>query len=402
MRARRTLLGLLAALGASLALGVGSASAAPLPVTYSFLDALARQGATPNGSPPGANDYSCRPSAAHPEPVVLVHGLLANQTVEWETISPLLVNDGYCVFSLTYGTRPEFAPPLYQPGGLTAMEASAAQLATFVDGVLAATGAEEVDIVGHSEGSLMPNYFVKFLGGAAVVDDYVGLTTLWAGTNVAGLATLAQLGQSFGLTEVLAGVVRTFCEACDQFLAGSAFMNKMNEGGPAHPEVDYTNIVTRYDELVVPYTSGLMAPGPNVENHVIQDHCELDLAEHLAVIVDPITTTLILNALAPAHARPVPCTLVLPAIGAPGYPPPAPLDSDGDQIPDADDPCPTHAGDPAACPASASAAAATVGATGTSAKPRDSKALRRCKKLKRPKAARRCARKARRRAARPL
>ena len=68
--------------------------------------------------------------------MVLVHGLLANQTVNWQTISPILANNGYCVFALTYGTLPNVAIPGYQPGGLARMEASAQQLADFVDQVL--------------------------------------------------------------------------------------------------------------------------------------------------------------------------------------------------------------------------------------------------------------------------
>ena len=62
---------------------------------------------------------------------------------------------GYCVFALNYGDVFGIAP----------MEDSAGQLATFVDGVLAATGAAKVDIVGHSEGGLMPRWYLRFLGG---------------------------------------------------------------------------------------------------------------------------------------------------------------------------------------------------------------------------------------------
>jgi triacylglycerol lipase len=309
-------------------------AAPPYPVSYDFPGALAAQGAAPDSPPPGANDWSCRPSHLHPEPVVLVHGLLANQTVNFHTISPLLANDGYCVFSLTYGTKEGVTTPVYQPGGLIRLEQSAEQLKSFVGRVLGATGAAKVDIVGHSEGSLMPNYYVRFLGGRAVVDDYVGLTTLWDGTNLGALGTAAAMGASLGLTPAVINALAPFCESCPQFLTGSDFIKKINEGGVADPAVEYTNIVTRLDELVVPYTSGLMDPAGNVTNHVVQDHCALDLAEHLTVAVDPITTTLIQNALAPEHPRPVPCTPVVPPIGAPGYPAPEPLDSDGDGTPD--------------------------------------------------------------------
>ena len=160
----------------------------------------ARSSRTPNSSPPGANRFGCEPTRAHPEPVVLVHGLLANQTVNWRTISPYLKNRGFCVFSLTYGTKEDVKGGTYQPGGITTMQSSARELKAFVERVLRRTGAEKVDIVGHSEGSLMPSWYVRFLGGGKVVDDYVGMTTLWEGTNPAGLATLNDIAVALGLS----------------------------------------------------------------------------------------------------------------------------------------------------------------------------------------------------------
>ena len=52
---------------------------------------------------PGANDWKCKPSTQHPEPVILVHGFMANAANNWQTFSPLLHNQGYCVFALHYG-----------------------------------------------------------------------------------------------------------------------------------------------------------------------------------------------------------------------------------------------------------------------------------------------------------
>ncbi|MBH0779848.1 lipase family protein [Nocardia bovistercoris] len=76
--------------------------ATPYPVPQHFLiDAI--QGALQGGaaSPPGTNDWSCRPTPEHPEPVILIHGFLANRNDNWQTYGPLPANNGYCVFALT-------------------------------------------------------------------------------------------------------------------------------------------------------------------------------------------------------------------------------------------------------------------------------------------------------------
>jgi triacylglycerol lipase len=295
-----------------------TARADELTVPWTVDAGIAAQGQAPNGAPAGSNDWGCEPTARHADPVVLVHGLLANRTVNFPTISPFLANRGYCVFALTYGTRENADLGVYQPGGLNRMQRSARELKRFIGRVLQATGADRVDIVGHSEGSLMPNYYVRFLGGARNVDDYVGITPLWDGTNTAGLATLAQIGAALGLSESAFETLEPFCSSCPQFLRGSPFMRKMSRGGgPAEPGVDYTMIMTRNDELVVPYTSGEM---DGAKNLVVQKQCALDQAEHLSVAFDPIVATDVLNALEPPGRRhDVPCVPVLPLVGALGY-----------------------------------------------------------------------------------
>jgi triacylglycerol lipase len=310
-------LAVLAAAAVIVLAGAGSAHAS-YPVVYDFNAGLQAQQRSPNSIPPGANDWSCRPSKAHPRPVVLVHGLLANQTDEWQTFSPLLANRGFCVFSFTYGTKPNVVFPGYQPGGVTTIEASAEQLARFVKKVRKRTKAKRVDIVGHSEGSLMPDYYVKFLGGLKRVRHYVGIATLWHGTNLAGLATLDQLGQAYGLSQGGEQLVAQSCESCPEFLTGSGFMTRLRAGGVTVGNVRYTSIVTRNDELVLPYTSGLESAS-NMTNIVVQDQCPLDQADHVALVSDPVVAQDMLNVLDPAHAAKVPCTPVLPEIGAPGY-----------------------------------------------------------------------------------
>jgi pimeloyl-ACP methyl ester carboxylesterase len=292
-----------------------AAASADLPVPW--VGDFSQQAREPNSPPAGSNDWDCQPSAAHPDPVILVHGTFANRTVNWPTISPFLANRGFCVYALTFGTRRELDLGFYQPGAVVRMQRSARQLKRFAGRVLRATGAESVDIVGHSQGSLMPNWWVKRLGGDTVVDDYVGISPLWDGTNPLGLAFLDQLGSQFAGSEGFTDLIDTFCGSCRQMLSSSRFIRKMNaDGGARVPSVDYTMILTRNDELVIPYTSGLMDGADNI---TVQEVCPLDQSEHLSVIFDPITAYSILNALDPANPREVPCVPVLPVIGALGY-----------------------------------------------------------------------------------
>ena len=51
----------------------------------------------------GFNDWSCQPSAAHPDPVVLLHGLGGNGPGNFLTLGPYLASAGYCVYAPTYG-----------------------------------------------------------------------------------------------------------------------------------------------------------------------------------------------------------------------------------------------------------------------------------------------------------
>ena len=304
-------------IASGLALSQGAA-ASSYPVTYLFAPAVAANATDPTGSPPGANDWSCRPTPAHPRPVVLVHGLMGTMQDDWNTMSPLLANHGYCVFALTYGT--EGNDPYF--GGLPPMEQTAQQLASFVQRVLAATGAGKVDLVGHSEGTVMPRYYMEFLGGAHSVDHYVMLTPIWHGTAFFGAATVQQLCYQFDpqCTSQEATYFNNYCGACPELLTGSKFLQELDARGTALPGVTYTDVMTQYDELVQPYTSGYLA-ARNVTNIVLQTQCSVDFSDHLTVAFDPTAGQDMLNALDPANAQPVPCVPVVAGYGA-LYPPP--------------------------------------------------------------------------------
>ena len=200
-----------------LACTASPALAGQLPVIYNGVDGYAHVSST--ASPPGANNWSCKPSAAHPDPVILVHGTFADMSDSWQALSPLLYDNGYCVFALNYGSyNGSGSLGIYATGPI---ERSAWQLSQFVDRVLAATGASKVDLVGHSQGGMMPRDYIRFLGGASKVHTLIGLAPSNHGTTLNGIFTLA--GYFPGSDALLAD-----CPACQEQEAGSPFVSNLN------------------------------------------------------------------------------------------------------------------------------------------------------------------------------
>jgi triacylglycerol esterase/lipase EstA (alpha/beta hydrolase family) len=288
----------------TLAVAASPALATQLPVIYNGIYGYAHASST--ASPPGSNNWSCKPSEAHPDPVVLVHGTFADMSDSWQALSPLLSNHGYCVFALNYGSyNGSGAVGIYATGPI---ENSAAQLSAFVNRALTATHARQVDLVGHSQGGMMPRYYIKYDGGAPKVHTLVGLAPSNHGTTLDGIFTLA--GYFPGSDAVLSD-----CPACQEQEAGSPFITKLNAGGETNPNVDYTVIESANDEVVTPYTSAFLPAAKNVTNIKLQDQCALDQGEHLSMPYDHIADADVLTALDPAHPQHPACTPVLPVSG---------------------------------------------------------------------------------------
>jgi triacylglycerol esterase/lipase EstA (alpha/beta hydrolase family) len=238
--------------------------------------------------------------------VVLVHGTFADMSDSWQALSPLLVDNGYCVFALNYGAADGSGSlGVY---GIGDIAQSAQELATFVGQVLTATGARQVDLVGHSQGGMMPRYYLKYLGGSSLVHTLVGLAPSNHGTTLDGLNAVAgflpQGNQFLGAA----------CAACAQQEAGSSFLADLNAGGDTVAGVNYTVIESRYDEVVTPYSSAFLS-GPSVTNITLQDQCALDLGEHLSMPYDHIADIDVLNALDPAQQKAPACYPVAPING---------------------------------------------------------------------------------------
>ncbi|MBM7368510.1 esterase/lipase family protein [Gordonia hydrophobica] len=286
-----------------------------LPVVYNFLAGIGAELADPGGSLPGTNDFSCVPTVQHPRPVVLLHGSGGGRQTNWATLAPVLTNAGYCVFAPTYGAVSSVWPASAL-GGLGPKIDSAWDVKRFVDRVMAATGVEQVDLVGHSLGTEIPTYWMKYLGGRGHVAHYVSLAPYWKqgpDDDDARGEAIAAFRSRLGIP----APVRPECRDCRTPPRDLNFNRAVRIPTPYLPGVRYTNIVTRDDEIVTPYTAGLLdgPPGTSVRNIVVQDGCRLDHSDHLSITSNRRSAALVLNALDPAHPVPVPCVPVAPVTG---------------------------------------------------------------------------------------
>lgn len=301
---------------AGIIVGAGHSAAAPLPVTYNFLDGISAELRHPGGSLPGTNDFRCKPTAAHPRPVVLVHGTGGGRQTNWATLAPVLKNAGYCVFALTYNPISRTWPGSAL-GGLGDKVDGAWQIKLFAEKVLAATGARQVDIVGHSQGTEVPTYWIKFLGGRGKVGAYVSLAPYWRDTGEDDKARLEALSFFLERLPPPASVVKPPCPECTSPPKDVTFNRAVREPTPYVTGIRYTNIVTRHDGLIDPYWLGLLngPAGTQVRNIVVQDGCAADRSDHMSITSNRRSAAIVLGALDPEHAPPVPCVAVSPVTG---------------------------------------------------------------------------------------
>lgn len=295
-------------------LGIGAAAPAaadpaqgPLPVPFS-IQAGVLASLDPMKPPPGANDWDCKPSPERPRPVVLVNPTVTTQALAWQAGAPLLSNAGYCVFTFNYGNiTPD---PNFPAQALGDIPAGAQTLADTVDRVLAATGAEEVDLVGHSQGGgITPDYYLKFLGGAEKVHTKVGISPS-TGTTLSTFVFLRSLIPIIG-PAVYGSIEGTTPALIQQVFDSDVARQVYPDGAVGIPGVEMVSIVSEYDEVVTPFVRQYYA-GPNVTNIHLQDGCAADMSEHVSTLYSERALRFALNALEPGDPAPVACFPVAP------------------------------------------------------------------------------------------
>lgn len=268
-------------------------------------------------SPAGANLWDCRPTKAHPRPVVLVHGTWVDQYQSFAKLAPRLAEHGYCVFSLNLGKLENADYLMAKRYGAADIQRSAQELAAFVQRVKDRTKTEQVDLVGWSQGGVIIRSYLKYEGGASLQDPeqhqvkrVVTLGSPHRGTTLSGLASLVVWGGWLDYFPELIGPAGT------QLVTGSPFLRALNEGGETYPGIEYTSIYTPFDAIVNPPENARLtaSPGATVRNINVHEGCESDFSTHEALPFSERSIALTMRALDPDADLPVPCEIQIGSV----------------------------------------------------------------------------------------
>lgn len=215
-------------------------------------------------------------SAASPkQPVIIVAGTVSPAFAN-EPLAARMRNDGYQVWIY-----------VLPGGGLGDIHNSSAGLASLVDSVRGQTGSSKVSLVGHSQGGLVARDYVKTRGGDTKVDKIVSLGAPHYGTAIANIASFIGLGNCVGIT------------GCQQMAIGSSYLANLNAGDDSIGSVKYTNIASKLDEVVNPYTTSFLnSADGNIQNVAIQSKCWARVVGHVGLLVDGTTYSGVRQALA--------------------------------------------------------------------------------------------------------
>ncbi|MDA0563903.1 triacylglycerol lipase [Streptomonospora sp. S1-112] len=176
------------------------------------------------------------PGAAHAQervPVLFVHGY-GGSAGNWDDLAADLVADGW----------PEADLHAIDYDSTASNTETAEVIAAEVDAVLAESGADRVDIVAHSMGGLSSRWYLKFLGGHERVDDWVSL----AGPNQGSTVRLPCVAVQ---------------PSCQEVVAGSEFLARLNSGDPTPGAVGYTTFRSLCDLIVRPSTNVMLTGADN-------------------------------------------------------------------------------------------------------------------------------------------
>lgn len=202
---------------------------------------------------------------------MLLHGTSNNASV-WGNLVHLLQDQGACVWAFDYGaddvTLQNMIPSVK---AIADLDDSAAETADQVDYVREVTGAEKVNLVGHSQGGMHIKTYTQMYDGADNVSHAVAQGGNFHGTTLSGQSEVLAKFIAFAprLAAFLASTAGT------QQVVGSEFMQRLNALPDTAPGVLYTSIYSPADMTVTPNSSSQLAAvdGADVVNLALGEVC---------------------------------------------------------------------------------------------------------------------------------
>lgn len=234
--------------------------------------------------PDGANKPNCTPDQGKTH-VVLIHGTFSSSVLSYGAMAPKLANEGYCVYAVDYGGKDP--DDWFKATG--PIKDSAQEVAQYIDTVLSSSNAEQVDLIGHSQGGLIGFYLLKELGYAPKVRHFIALAPSVGGTVLANPTKSKEIA---------------YCIACNDQHPESAVIKQLHRGPITQPGVTYTVLATQNDYIVRPVESQFVQE-PGVLNLYIQDQLPGKFATHSNMLYDDEVLELI-SELLPARNRSLP------------------------------------------------------------------------------------------------
>lgn len=175
----------------------------------------------------------------------------------------------------------------------------AAEYVVYAIRAMAARTGERVDILGYSQGGMLPRWALKYWPDTRRdVDDLVGIDPSNHGTLDADAACAFSCPPAFW-----------------QQRDTSNFLRALNAGPETWPGISYTVVYSRTDEVVVPNvdasgSSSLHTGRGRIANIAVQQICPADVSEHLAMgSYDPVAAAVAVDAFShhgPASASRIP------------------------------------------------------------------------------------------------
>ncbi|MBV7294379.1 alpha/beta fold hydrolase [Corynebacterium sp. TAE3-ERU12] len=300
-----------------------NAPAATGPRTNFFPVAFYRQLRSPGLMPAGLADDVSDAAGSENVPVVLIHGTWMSAYSTFAMLAPELKKAGFNCYSFDYGADPDcFVGKNKGVAGTADLTASTAEVERRINEVLERTGADRVDLVCHSQGSIHGRAYAKKYG-ADKVRTIVSLGGNHHGVTLGGVATVGTALEKIGIP-AFAMATKALGPAGLQQVPGAEVFDGLNGASEVVEGVRYVNLATKFDWIATPWRGAFLdyrrdapqATSRQVTNIHVPDLAPGEWPDHLSMLYSPVVAQQIIASLKGTQPQLPERSTVLPSIGA--------------------------------------------------------------------------------------